>query len=113
MIASVLTWLRARWHALAISVSLLLIALVWARRQGRLAERERSTAANRDALGESTLDDLAAERRRAEREVIQAQTEARIRAETAAELARTDRTTADADATIARLEARRRARGGS
>lgn len=113
MIARVLAWLRARWHALAVSVSLLLIALVWARRQGRIAERERQADANRDALGASVLDDLDAERRQAEREVIARQAEARIRTETEAELGRTDRTTADADATIAWLEARRRARGGS
>lgn len=103
MVTAALAWLRARWHGLVVSVSLLVIALVWARRQGRTAERARTTAANRDALGAELRADDALDERDRERARIEADERARLVQRTREQLAHRPRTVDDA-----RREARER-----
>lgn len=104
VVTAALAWLRARWHGLVVSVSLLVIALVWARRQGRTAERARTTAANRDAIGAELRADDALDERDRERAQLEAEAKARLEADTRERLTRPPRTMADA-----RREARERA----
>ena len=67
-----LAWLRARWHALIGSALALVLAILWARRAGRIAERARTTAANGRALGDELRADDALDDRDRERAQIEA-----------------------------------------
>lgn len=98
MITAALAWLRARWHAFVGAAIALMLAIVWSRRAGRLAERARTTAANRDALGAELRADDALDERDRERAQIEAAERAVIVARAREQLARPTRTTAQAKA---------------
>ena len=98
MIASVVAWLRARWHGLVGAAIAFALALAWSRRAGRLAERARTAGANRDALGDELRADDALDERDRARAQIEAAERARLVQRTREQLARPPRTTAQARA---------------
>ena len=105
-----LAWLRARWHALIGAVIALVLALLWARRAGRLAERERTTAANGRALGDELRADDALDARDRERAQIEAAERAELVERARERLSHPPRTTAQARAEASeRLERAARA----
>lgn len=109
MIARVLAWLRDRWHALAVTVGLVLVALVASWSAGRRRERIEGEARRARTIGDELRADDALDLRDAERARIEAETRARV-ARDARQRSTPPRTTAQAKAeAMARLERAARA----
>lgn len=98
MLAPALAWLRAKWHAFAVTAGLVLLALVASWSAGRRRERLEADARRARTVGDALRDaDELAERDR-ERARIEADERARLVQRTREQLAHPPRTTAEARA---------------
>lgn len=110
MIARALAWLRDRWHALAVTAGLVLMALVASWSAGRRRERIEGEARRARTIGDELRADDALDARDRERQRIEADERARLVQRTREQLAHPPRTTAAARAeAMARLERAARA----